>query len=185
MFIAIAIWLHAAPAVHAEPVKSPVLAVRIEALFSGDRNFVDVKPAIDKIVRPSLNTAASADKIDRMAADLARMSADVEDSPEKLEILRRYLYEPGQWNDNRPFAYDAGDPPDKRVRNRLLVDYIADAIATSDRLLRYEPRSVYLILARGTPHGGLRRRDLIANYRIACEMPPEVREYADHLYRDN
>jgi regulator of sirC expression with transglutaminase-like and TPR domain len=48
------------------------------------------------------------------------------DSWGKAEVLRRYLYEAGPWNDNRPFAYDMTDPYGKIPGNKLLADYLDD-----------------------------------------------------------
>ena len=72
------------------------------------------------------------------------------------------------------------------VVERLMMDRrYEDAIAVSDLLLKHAPRSVYLILARGTAHGELLRRDIIGKYKMASEMPPDVRDYADRLYHEN
>ncbi len=242
------------------------------------------------MIEPSVNVAEAQKSIDRMAADLSRMSANTNGSLEKLKLLKRYLYETGAWNGNRPFAYGQADPLGRKPSNRLLADYLTDrrgncvtmpilfiilgermglkmtlahaplhffvkftddagnvwnlettsgagftrdshyrkklpmsdravetglylrplsreetiasiatlvvehlmtesryedAIAVSDLLLRHSPRSVYLILARGSAYGGLLKRDVIKKYKMASEMPPEVRDYAGHLYHEN
>ena len=75
IFFVIITWLLVVAAGHAQQFSNPELTSHIEALFSGDRNLTDVKFAIDKIVQPSLNSGAAAENIDRMAGELARISA--------------------------------------------------------------------------------------------------------------
>jgi regulator of sirC expression with transglutaminase-like and TPR domain len=283
-------WALAAVSSRAEEFRNVQLETQIEALFAGNRDLAEIKLVVDRMVQPSVNVADARKSIDRMAADLSGMSANTDGSIEKLKLLKRYVYEPGPWNGNRPFAYDPDDPLGRKPENRLLADYLTDhngncvtmpilfiilgermglkmtlahaplhffvkftddagniwnleatsgagftrdshyrknlpmsdravetglylrplsreetiasiaalvvehlmterryedAIAVSDRLLGYSPRSVYLILARGSAYGGLLKRDVIEKYKMASEMPPEVRVYADHLYREN
>lgn len=284
------VWALWAVSSHAQDFRNIQLETQIEALFAGDRDLAEIKLTIDRMVEPSVNVAEARKSIDRMAADLSRISAGTDGSLEKLKLLKRYVYEAGAWNGNRPFAYDPDDPLGRKPANRLLADYLTDhngncvtmpilfiilgermglkmtlahaplhffvkftddegnvwnleatsgagftrdshyrknlpmsdraietglylrplsreetvasiatlvvehlmtesrfedAIAVSDLLLRHSPRSVYLILARGSAYGGLLRRDVITKYKMASEIAPEVRVYADHLYREN
>lgn len=71
------------------------------------------------------------------------------------------------------------------VEDLLAEGRLEDAIAVSDVLLKHAPRSVYLMLKRGTAYGKLLKRDVVAKYRTTEEMPPEVRARADSLYREN
>jgi len=289
LILAIA-WALAAASSLAQDFRNIQLETQIEALFVGNRDLAEIKLSADRMVVPSVNAAEARKSIDRMATDLSRMSAGADGSIEKLKLLRRYVYEAGAWNGNRPFAYDRDDPLGQKPENRLLADYLIDrngncvtmpilfiilgermglkmtlahaplhffvkftddagnvwnlettsgagftrdshyrkkllmsdravetglylrplsreetiasiatlvvehlmtesrfedAIAVSDLLLRHSPRSVYLILARGSAYGGLLRRDVITKYKMASEIPPEVRDYAGHLYHEN
>jgi regulator of sirC expression with transglutaminase-like and TPR domain len=290
IFRVMLIWLALAATAQAEQFRNPALETQVEALFADKRDLAAIKLDIDRIVAPSIDIAAAASTIDAMAADLQRIGADVQGSFDKLKVLRRYVYEAGAWNGNRPFAYDRDDPLGRKAENRLLADYLTDhrgscvtmpilfailgermgltmtlaeaplhvfvkftddegnvwnlettsgagftrdshyrkqvpmsdeaiesgiymralsheetvaaiaalvvedlmvegrfedAIAVSDVLLKHAPRSVYLVLKRGTAYGELLKRDVVAKYRTTGEMPPEVRARADSLYREN
>ncbi len=42
-----------------------------------------------------------------------------------LQVLRRYIYEPGVWNDYHPYQYDLNDPLGNKISNKLLSNYMA------------------------------------------------------------
>ncbi len=47
-------------------------------------------------------------------------------SRDKVDALRRHLYEAGPWNSNQPFRYDLdGDPMGHDIQNKLLPTYLA------------------------------------------------------------
>jgi regulator of sirC expression with transglutaminase-like and TPR domain len=46
------------------------------------------------------------------------------DSASRLVALKRYLYESGPWNDNKPFQYDLDDPLGTKPGSRLLQRYL-------------------------------------------------------------
>ncbi|WP_275789089.1 transglutaminase family protein [Pararhizobium gei] len=62
--------------------------------------------------------------IERMAMDVKAMAGEGAKSTEKLVALKRYLYEGGAWNENRPFQYDFADPLGEKPANRLLRRYL-------------------------------------------------------------
>jgi len=62
---------------------------------------------------------------------------------------------------------------------------LEDAEAVSERLLAHAPDSVLLKLMRADVLAHLLQRDIIGRYKLASEMTPEVRAYADDLYRQN
>lgn len=95
-----------------------------EALFAPSRDLLDIKLAVDSMVDPSVNTVAVESMIDRMAAEIAAMAGKNADSTTKLKVLKRYLYESGSWNDNKPFQYDLDDPLGIKPANRLLQRYL-------------------------------------------------------------
>jgi regulator of sirC expression with transglutaminase-like and TPR domain len=43
---------------------------------------------------------------------------------QKLSALRRYIYDSGEWNGHKPFAYDLTDPYGLKIRNKLLTTYL-------------------------------------------------------------
>jgi len=95
-----------------------------EALFTPGLDLADVKLAIDHLVDPTVNRDAGLREIDRMASDVAAMAGDNAGSAQRLEALKRYLYEAGSWNGGRPFQYDISDPLGENPASRKLVRYL-------------------------------------------------------------
>jgi len=100
------------------------LQVATEALFAADRDLLDIKLSVDSMVDPAVNPSVAKALIDRMAADVQVMAGEGAKSAETLAALKRYLYESGAWNDNRPFQYDLDDPLGEKPANRLLQRYL-------------------------------------------------------------
>ncbi|WP_275789359.1 transglutaminase family protein [Pararhizobium gei] len=100
------------------------LQAQTEALFAEDRDLLDVKLAVDRMVDPSTNVQAVESMIDGMADDVQAMAGETATGREKLAALKRYLYEGGPWNGNRPFRYDLDDPLGEKPANRLLQRYL-------------------------------------------------------------
>jgi regulator of sirC expression with transglutaminase-like and TPR domain len=101
-----------------------VLHERTEALFAPGQDLLAVKLAVDAMVDPPSNAVAVQGEIDRMAADVRVMAGENAGQPERLAALKRYLYEGGAWNGNRPFQYDLQDPLGEKPANRLLQRYL-------------------------------------------------------------
>lgn len=95
-----------------------------EALFTSGLDLADVKLAIDRMVDPTVNRDAGLREIDRMASDVAAMAGDNAGSAQRLEALKRYLYEAGSWNGGRPFQYDITDPLGENPASRKLLRYL-------------------------------------------------------------
>ncbi len=103
----------------------------VKAIFAQDMETIDLARAkleLDRLVMPSVDVDAEVAQIDAMAAELTAMIPAGADAWEKAEVLRRYLYEAGPWNDNRPFAYGMTDPYGKIPGNKLLADYLDDRL---------------------------------------------------------
>lgn len=97
---------------------------RTEALFAPGQDLLAVKLAVDAMVDPSSNAVEVQAEIDRMAADVRVMAGENASLSERLAALKRYLYEGGDWNGNRPFQYDLEDPLGEKPANRLLQRYL-------------------------------------------------------------
>lgn len=95
-----------------------------EALFAPDRDLAEVKLASDHMVDPSTNIEAAKTLIGHMVEDVRTMAGEGAGSGETLAALKRYLYESGVWNDNRPFQYDLDDPLGEKPANRMLQRYL-------------------------------------------------------------
>lgn len=87
-------------------------------------DFARVKLTIDRMTDPSIDIERDLKQLDAMAADIKGRLPANPSSREKLEVLKTYLYQPGPWNDHRPFTYDLSDPSGKKFRSRLLSNYL-------------------------------------------------------------
>lgn len=108
----------------AQSLRGEQLQDRIEALFAPGQDLLVVKLVVDAMVDPSSNAAAVQVEIDRIAADVRAMAGGNANHAERLAALKRYLYEGGAWNGNRPFQYDLDDPLGEKPANRLLQRYL-------------------------------------------------------------
>jgi regulator of sirC expression with transglutaminase-like and TPR domain len=124
-FLILLLWVSVVQA-HPEALPEAVGPERsyIENLFSDQPDLLDVKLSVDQLVDPATDPASSRATIDRMTADVVRMAGANAGNGQKLEALRRYLYESGEWNDHRPFSYDPADPLGEDPANRLLQRYL-------------------------------------------------------------
>lgn len=86
-------------------------------------NYETSKLALDRIVEPDLDQAAVTAQIDRLVAEAKRVAIGSDDIA-KLKAVRKVIYEPGAWNNNRPFTYDHADPFGKELQNKLIVTYL-------------------------------------------------------------
>lgn len=103
---------------------SPAAIVRNVLSLPDDRlDYGRAKLAFDRIIDPSLDADATLAEIARLASR-ANSLAGADASPAaKLSALRRVIYESGDWNGGRPFAYDHADPLGLNVRNKLISTY--------------------------------------------------------------
>lgn len=109
---------------HPVSAQSPASIVRA-TLSAPDKelSYVEAKLAFDRIIAPEVNEAGVVAEIDQLAAAAKRIAAGGDDIA-KLKAIRQVIYEPGAWNNNRPFTYDHADPFGKELQNKLLVTYL-------------------------------------------------------------
>ena len=101
----------------------------VRALFTRDMtnlDFARVKIEVDQMIDPSIGIDAQLAEIGQMVATIQTMLPPNASSWDKVETIRRYIYQAGAWNDGRAFSYDHDDPYGLDVRNKLLSDYIQD-----------------------------------------------------------
>jgi regulator of sirC expression with transglutaminase-like and TPR domain len=115
------------PGEYFDPTKSVELkdTKLLQAILHKPDDQIDLartKLTIDKMVDPTIDVDVSLRQIDAMVGAIKAMP---EFGADKLEALRRYIYEAGPWNDNRPFQYDLDDPLGRQVKNKLLPTYLA------------------------------------------------------------
>ncbi len=101
----------------------------VRELFTRDMGTLDfarVKIEVDRMIDPSIDVDAQLAQIDQMVDTIRTMLPPNATSWDKVETIRRYIYQAGEWNDGRAFSYDHDDPYGLDVRNKLLSDYIQD-----------------------------------------------------------
>jgi regulator of sirC expression with transglutaminase-like and TPR domain len=121
-----AILLAAVPSPVAAAASTPAAIVRgILSLPDDQLDYGRAKLAFDRIVDPSSNVDAISAELDRLAQSANALAGADASQASKLSALRRAIYESGDWNGRRPFAYDHADPLGQNVRNKLISTYLA------------------------------------------------------------
>jgi regulator of sirC expression with transglutaminase-like and TPR domain len=111
-----------------ERTNPPAIAAAVEAILSApdaDLDYAEAKLALDLLVDPWLNTDAARAELDRLTDAALRLAGPGAHPGQKLAALRGLIYEPGPWNEERPFAYDQSDPDGTFIPNKMLANYLA------------------------------------------------------------
>ncbi len=114
------ILINTAPKALADESSYYKMKADVEALFHMKVDFLDVKIAVDKLIDPSIDEQGLREQFNQYSAPLALMMQGVELDHERLKVLKRFLYEPGLWNQNRVLRYDFNDPFAKLSNHRFL-----------------------------------------------------------------
>jgi regulator of sirC expression with transglutaminase-like and TPR domain len=116
------------PGQYFDPARNDFKEVRdIRSILKRPEKEIDlarVKLIIDRMIDPTMEVEANLEKIDTMVARIKAIPDFGVSSTSRLLALKRYLYEPGQWNGYRPFQYDLDDPLGQKIRNKLLPSYL-------------------------------------------------------------
>jgi regulator of sirC expression with transglutaminase-like and TPR domain len=102
----------------------PDLQKAIETLFAPNLDLAEVKFQIDEAVDPRFSIDEGRKEFEALAAKLKAITPPSASVSEKLNILKRFIYESGNWNDNRPFAYNHDDPLGSALTSHILLNYI-------------------------------------------------------------
>ncbi|HJR73060.1 MAG TPA: transglutaminase family protein [Luteimonas sp.] len=101
------------------------LVRKLLSIPEGEIDFAQAKIAIDHLIDPSIDSAATLRQIDTWAAKVEVRFPSGATQRRKLDLLISTLYEPGPWNDFRPFSYDLDDPLGQKMSNKLVSNYLA------------------------------------------------------------
>ena len=93
----------------------------VQALFHMKGDFVDVKIAVDKLVDPTIDEESLRKQFNQYMAPLTLMMQGVEKDHERLNVLKQFLFDAGQWNQNHVLSYDFSDPFAKVGTHRFLT----------------------------------------------------------------
>ncbi len=103
-------------------------AKRLRTILQQPEPEIDLAKAkltIDKLIDPAIDIEAGLKKIDAMVAGIKAMPDFGTSNTAKMLALKRYLYQPGEWNNYQPYQYDLDDPLGTRIGNKLLPTYLA------------------------------------------------------------
>jgi len=88
-------------------------------------DYAAAKLVVDRLIDPATDTAAVGRELDRWEqAVRSNVPADPT-ARQVLDALLKTLYEPGPWNQGKPFTYDLADPLGRNRKNKLLATYLA------------------------------------------------------------
>ncbi len=90
----------------------------------GDVDLARIKLTFDKIIDPSIDVEVSISQIDLMIEVVQSMAGRDATSAGKIVAIKKYIYEPGEWNNNRPYQYDHNDPLGTKLSNKLMPNYM-------------------------------------------------------------
>lgn len=85
----------------------------------------EAKLHVDLVIDPSSDVAAVREAVNRLAGETFALAGTGADDNSKMVAMRTILYEPGPWNDHRPFAYDHDDPQGQNVNHKTMAYYIS------------------------------------------------------------
>lgn len=91
----------------------------------GHIDLAKAKVTIDRMVDPDMDGDGTLQSLDEWTARVRSRFPPGASNKVKVEVLVSTLYEPGPWNDHRPFAYDFTDPYGGNLRNTLLRTMLA------------------------------------------------------------
>lgn len=88
-------------------------------------DFAWAKLVVDRLIDPAIDEHQTAVELDRLAGQALQLTAPADEPADRLAALRRLIYEPGSWNDRRPFAYDHSNLEGRNGRLKLLSHYLS------------------------------------------------------------
>lgn len=94
------------------------------SLLDQQVNYADAKLVVDRLIDPSTDANAVHRELDRWGQ---AVRANVPENPtarQVLDALLKTLYEPGPWNQHRPFTYDLDDPLGRNPASKRLATYL-------------------------------------------------------------
>lgn len=118
-----ALLLSATPAALAA---DPLVGLKKQFALPDDQvNFGEAKLIVDQLIDPGTDTVAIRREIDHWERAVRSNVPVGANGRQTLDVLLKTLYEPGPWNDGKPFSYDLDDPLGKQPANKRLATYLA------------------------------------------------------------
>lgn len=105
-----------------------------------EQDILIAKLVIDNIIDPSIDIKKYSKKVDGLVKTIKSYSGG---HPINFNEIQTFLYEKGEWNNNKPYVFDYSDPLGKNIKNGLLTNLIDTKKGNSVPLT-----ILYYILAR-------------------------------------
>jgi len=102
--------------------------VNLEWILNSPESNIDLvkaKLTLDHMIDPSSDITDTSQKLDAIANAVRAMLPAKASDADKLNALKKYLYERGAWNSNTPYTYDFNDPFGRDIHNKLLFTYLS------------------------------------------------------------
>lgn len=104
----------------------PLATLKAKFALPDDQvDYAAAKITVDQLIDPSTDEAAIRRDIDRWERAIRSNVPAGANGRQTLDALLKTLYQPGPWNDGKPFRYDLDDPLGKQPANKRLATYLA------------------------------------------------------------
>ena len=103
------------------------IAAAVAALLDrpdAELDLAEIKIACDLLIDPGADCEWTRREIAQLAETARRLAGPDAGEARKYAALRTLIYDPGEWNGFRPFAYDHDDPEGQEIGNKLLPNYL-------------------------------------------------------------
>lgn len=101
-------------------------SLRAQFQFPEDRvDYAAAKLVVDRLIEPSTDTPAVLREIDRWEQAVRGNVPSNPSARQVLDALLKTLYQPGPWNQGKPFTYDLSDPLGRNAKNKQLATYLS------------------------------------------------------------
>lgn len=107
-------------------------------------DFLRAKLVLDGIVDPSIKFVSVQSQVERLISAARSFAGPHASVGAQFDAVRKVLYQPGPWNDNRPFGYDQSDPLGEKVRHKLLSEYLKTRLGNCVTM-----PTLFMIVGRG------------------------------------
>ena len=115
-----------AVAMTAAAASNPLTPLEAQFTLPDDQvDFGEAKLVVDQLIDPSTDTVAIRRELDRWEHAVRSNVPAGANGRQTLDALLKTLYQPGPWNDGKPFRYDLDDPLGKQPANKRLATYLA------------------------------------------------------------
>lgn len=100
--------------------------LRAQFALPNDRiDYAEAKLAVDKLIDPTTDVVAVREALGRWESAVRINAPSGATVRQTFDALVKTLYEPGPWNQHRPFAYDLDDPLGMKPETKRLSTYLA------------------------------------------------------------